>query len=440
MAAVFADVLDQIVHGKNDNIAMLGIFAPWGRGKSYFWSIINDYIGINNILREYTVKKNNDNPSKKISFTNIAFNAWKYQSAPGIWAHLFENIISISPFWVKFWYKLKRNFFSIFINFLLFSIPVCISYILDVKPAIITSAWLASSLGFLSTILSRELNSVSTIIDRFPSKTSFKKHLGLQYDIENELSALFKIWIPKRKIERKRILLYVDDIDRCNCEQIVQVIENIRAILENNEIRRRLVVICSIDSKILYSALKDKYSRIIEPNDLDTIIKAQFDKLFTSTVSLPNLLCGEYNEYFDSLSDYNQYSYSRIFLNYDITKEQCEKQYVMPTIPSENEVHGGLIDEKTIQQYIIQAIEKHRSIFLSPRQMDLIYRRCLFAASLFGIEERYLEEDSLVKLEETVEAIVIASYGDDVSTSDLLNANRKIVETVVPYPYIFDTK
>ena len=48
-----------------------------------------------------------------------------------------------------------------------------------------------------------------------------------------------------------KILLFVDDIDRCSIEKMIKVIESLRIILENKEIQQRVIVLCSVDSNKL---------------------------------------------------------------------------------------------------------------------------------------------------------------------------------------------
>ena len=75
---------------------------------------------------------------------------------------------------------------------------------------------------------------------------------GIQNVLEQDLESLIKsiVWRPKKK----QIILYVDDIDRCATAKMLNVVNSLRLILENAEIQKRMIVICSIDANKLIKA------------------------------------------------------------------------------------------------------------------------------------------------------------------------------------------
>lgn len=62
-----------------------------------------------------------------------------------------------------------------------------------------------------------------------------------------------------RKVNKSRVILYIDDIDRCNSHKLISIIESLRTILENPEIQERLVVICSVDESKLMKAYEMEF-------------------------------------------------------------------------------------------------------------------------------------------------------------------------------------
>lgn len=103
LAECYIKQLDKIAEHTNDNFCMLGIFGPWGRGKTYFFRQIKDLL------------KKRTREDETIKYKIIEFNAWKYQDTPAIWAYLYETIYKeglncvsrcifyIKQFWLKQW-------------------------------------------------------------------------------------------------------------------------------------------------------------------------------------------------------------------------------------------------------------------------------------------------------------------------------------------------
>ena len=76
LAECYVKLIDRACENEQDNVCMFGIFAPWGRGKTYFFRKVKECI-------------NERTDSKAIQYDIVEFNAWKYQETPAIWAYLF---------------------------------------------------------------------------------------------------------------------------------------------------------------------------------------------------------------------------------------------------------------------------------------------------------------------------------------------------------------
>lgn len=95
-----------------------------------------------------------------------------------------------------------------------------------------------------------------------------------------------------------RILLVVDDLDRCQSEHLLAVMESIKLLLEDEEISKRMQVVMLISEDILKHAIWDKYKNLAYPiiqkevgttYEAKKIVRENFEKLFTAHLRLGRL-------------------------------------------------------------------------------------------------------------------------------------------------------
>lgn len=98
-----------------------------------------------------------------------------------------------------------------------------------------------------------------------------------------------------------KILLVVDDLDRCSPEEMLSVIENVRLLLDDSEINSRLQVLMLVDEAVLTHAIETKYAKMIEHRSKDLnvregkdlaredIVYEQIEKLFACHLRLARL-------------------------------------------------------------------------------------------------------------------------------------------------------
>lgn len=411
LATCFVRLIDSISRSNSVNVSMLGIFAPWGRGKTYFFSRVKDIL---------------NNRKDALKYFVISFNAWKYQETPAIWAYLYETLKKELLCWgSRLAFNVWRNSLKLLWSFFIFACPFAITWLFREK--------LPSDSELLVGLLSVTGFILKTIYDNFDSAQylgrkiffgkSFDKALGTQSEIEKELEALlrFKICRP----EKKKVLLYVDDIDRCDYSRITSVIESLRTIIENPEIGKRLVVVCSIDVNILKSALAQKYGSTVEKSgsSLERIVRDQIDKLFVSSISLPQLKKLDYSEYLQELSGERSIEISGTTMTVrskDSLSIGEQPKSVLSDEPTTN------LDIKRLIELILEEVPTVCAT-LTPRQVRILYYRCLFAMNILSEKGEYIDR-------RCIHDIIRKSYSDNevVSGGDDIYNYNEIVSIVVP--------
>ena len=430
----FISAMDAVCSSDLDYVPMLGIFGAWGRGKTYFFKLVKSKLSIR--------------PKSKIHYDLIEFNAWKYQTVPAIWASLFETVYHYKPRLFRAWFWVLQNYISILKDLLLFfSLPLFIWIITKIP---VFSSWnrgadiarwsvFISVLGFFIDLFFKQRDTLESIFSKYSKGVSFTEHLGIQAEIERTLAAFLKAWIRDNNVKNQKVLLYIEDIDRCDNVKMLGIIESLRTVLDHPDIRKRLLVIVSMDSEKLWNALKEKYQALYSEKQLREILIAHFDKLFVGGISLPAINDEESQEYLallgigyhlspDPFDQLNQLLNQELFSF--LSKKDKEK------IPRLQDIDNkSSYDDHTSFRMVLDLIGNSLSQFAdfhpTPRQLNCLIFRTLLAIQLIQEQKR----TALEAIDHTfVDQIIARSYMSD--RPEYLKSIRydREIEMVIPYP------
>lgn len=423
---------------------MIGILGEWGRGKTFLmdetWKFLNE----------------------KKKLVRIDFHAWKYQETPTIWAYLYEkfadsyyNSIPESNLIKKKYRIFKLNlsrFGRKIIIIPLISFIVSLFCFLFTNPSIInvggSTIILTVMFGFISRLFEYK-DSIKELLKKYYSKPTFKNILGSQAEIQKELKHLIKVWSKYNK--ELKILLFVDDIDRCYEDNIVQIIDSLRIMLDDEDISERLIIVTAIDERILKRAIKLKYNTLIVDfdNQINTnhLVTEYIDKLFLVGIRLGDLVPEEKDEFFIELTKLDrennivtlfslleeqnkQYSYSEDEDKSKITNEAfsqnintedtfdqnvnmkdnfdrdfgMEDTFDQSSNGETNFSQDASYDEKNTEEYIgklssveIDLLRQKLQLFkkITPRQIRIFYYRYLIAKNLLIKQYNKIERGNI---------------------------------------------
>jgi hypothetical protein len=320
IAKVFANHIQNLNY---EGGQMAGVFGLWGRGKSYF---------INEVFKILNNEKNTP-------FEIIKFQPWKFQNTPSIWAYLFETFID-NYLKVKWNEKLKRIFrlsverkgkwytwiwplIGTFLGLIVFIIIpfgtkislllTLIKWIGGIGVTIIFTYEIVEFINISKKLSIRILNSISQV-------PSFKDVLGFQAEVQKELVLLIKTW--KKQIQNKRILVFIDDLDRCSEIQLLNIIDSLRVMLDDNEINQNLLVLVALDENKLITAINKKYQKLTENEKNPNLANEYLDKLFISAIKLFPITNDERSEFVRKLASQ---------INGDVPKEDNPDNQLDPT-------------------------------------------------------------------------------------------------------------
>lgn len=400
-----ANDIVEIIHRIPPQIGrMIGIFGPWGRGKTVLiekissllensdknWKKVTNWEKLCQRLR---LQKPIDY-SSETTYELTTFHAWKFQDSPGSWAYLYECFADTyyrkpKSFWrwigwtKYFWRIFKLNAYRTKLIPLLKTIGIgaiaglllwiVVKYEFDKYKelalqlkAVGATAIVTATIFLLDRVLRTYRNKASDLIKRFTTRTSFKNEMGLQAEIQKELQLLLRAWSGNKtkRYPSKKLVLIVEDIDRCSEDKIMSTIDGLRVILENPEVAQSVIIICAVDERVLSRAIFSKYKTLMKkepdtplpiinniypdrysfadyshnsgssekepdlPTEMQILTSEYFDKLFILAIKLGNLNAKERVELIDAFmdSEINETSSKNSDSNNSIDQQENEKE------------------------------------------------------------------------------------------------------------------
>lgn len=274
---------------------MVGIFGKWGRGKTLFCE---------ELFKEL---KKYDN----LYFAK--FQPWKYKEKESLWAYLYETLLDsyidnnkykvFNEHRKIFNLNLKRvGLFSlsyglfILLFFIIFYLT-SFQFKLDFFISILTSLGIPSILFIFKiyTLLIKSKNVTNILYNKYGKRKDYSEYLGFQNEIEKEIKILINTFIT----DNKKLVLFIDDLDRCDEEIIIDVMDSLRLVLEDDEINSKLIIICALDQEILLNSINYKYLT----KDKDVINSNEYiQKFFLLGIKLPSLNSDDINYLVDLFS------------------------------------------------------------------------------------------------------------------------------------------
>lgn len=453
IAAVFAE---HIKNFSKESGQMLCVTGKWGRGKTYFVKEVCNQLGID--FEDNTSSKNS-------KFHFVRFHAWKYQNTPAIWAYLYEvllnnyvstylrswrydlllkllfsfltvlilwlGLVCFNPVFLDIKYILiipflslsfllprigkiaKVNYFrkgwlSFSWNILIvlvalgwsfyFSLPERIGILWDILTWSSKGVALGLSLLKISSFLSLANKPLKQFLSNFSSIPSFQHVLGFQSEIQRELIAILKA----QASNSKRLLLFIDDLDRCSENRMIEIVDALRVMLEDPEIIKRMIVLVAVDETKLKKAVRSKYKELYDKGngDLKRLEMEYLDKLFISGIKLGALSQDDRIEFFKKIIEEdgnvltNERSFSKINTESIDVKELGSQAKQSSSSKDPNVTNEAVTEQTDSKSEVIKELnDKEKKIFveklkeyndLSPRQIRIIYYRYRLGRNLWA--------------------------------------------------------
>jgi hypothetical protein len=278
----YSDAFLRIINFR-ENIPPLyfGIIAPDNFGKSDLLSILK-----NKIISSSFIKK-----------IVIEFNPWSFEADDTIWASILMSIhTGLEKEFGRNtlnWMRIRKNFFpdyksvSIFLFKLIITTGLIIALIfIDYTKNILSNILIVSSLFLSSLILLKDIinvikNFIFSLSDLLKKirKPDWSKELGFMNEIKTEF---FDFINPVIKDNDYKLILLIDDLDKCSIEKIYLVIKVLSLIKYSD---CPIYVFLTYDSKKIDESLRNYYQIKYHKNITDS--KYIMNKLINVPFCLP---------------------------------------------------------------------------------------------------------------------------------------------------------
>ena len=253
---------NEIISNKNIEPLNIGIYANWGSGKTQIFYFIKEFLNSN---------KKNDKQSYNCEI--IDFDAWMYDDQERIWANLIMTILNHCNkhhfFYLRYTINKFARYFSehwqeMLIKFFMFVVVfIFIGYInltmnFPIVEKIFELDLLTQSIIILLLIIMPELSKIGFVkIDKEFLKCfklpSYKEQLGFKNEIQNLVD--FALYFLSNN-GKKRIVLFIDNLDRCSYNNIKQILDSICQFLEICKTpNTNLISVFAMDEDIIKNAL-----------------------------------------------------------------------------------------------------------------------------------------------------------------------------------------
>jgi KAP-like P-loop domain-containing protein len=227
---------------------------------------------------------------------SVTFNAWQFEDSKQTWAGLASQVSRTiettlpwhSRQWLKLNYTWKERKRELILTLLLPAAVVCIvaglvrvgffSQIGIGKPEgaglLLPAGSVLLTIWFVSSQLLKVAVPISERVLSYVRMPDYREQMGFQHRVRDDLKFLHTFLLKRRP--GCRVVVYIDDLDRCSENKIMEILQAINLILASSE----FFVFVGMDTEMIYRAIKSYYKEQVPErfpeNYLSKIIQISF--------------------------------------------------------------------------------------------------------------------------------------------------------------------
>jgi len=275
---IYARALAEVVRNSTPRFAV-GVFGQWGTGKSTLMKTIRKEL------------------KRDPSIVTVWFNAWRYEREEYLIVPLLDTIREHTDAWVD---ELRRQAEADAAR------KGALDQMIGVGERVSKALWKAGVQLAKAARFSAKLGVVDVELDVGAALENGQRSVSLYHDSYREMRTAFRSF--KESVDkaaggtdlRPRIVVFVDDLDRCLPEEALQVLESMKLFFDE----LGFVFVVGLDKEVIQRAIEFKY-RGTTPSTANGEQVAEgseyVKKIFQVPFALPTIAGADVTGYFDSL-------------------------------------------------------------------------------------------------------------------------------------------
>lgn len=289
----------------------IGIYAAWGMGKSFLMQLIREAL-------------ERDQPPDAPEFILVDFNAWVYSGSDNLWAGLVSRIYervekrlgtkTITGFRLS--KKERRRFQLLPLRVILSAVPAAVlvlisnwdqlsrlwSDVLGVTSVIALIVGLVSAFRITYDLVSKTFVERAQQFRQMAERPDFRDKIGFMADVKAEIDFVVDLLQQQSQGKQTRLVIFIDDLDRCPPAKAVEVLEAIMLLLSEDRAgddaagASPFYVFLGLDARVLVKAVEERYGKVLVEAGisgyeyLDKIVQIPFTIPATDETGIKNYI------------------------------------------------------------------------------------------------------------------------------------------------------
>lgn len=372
----YADIVSETAINTNEEPLTIGVFGLWGAGKSTLLNLISN------------------NYEEKDGIVCVSINAWMFESYEDAKSAIMEALLRELKEKEKLSEEIKKSFTALIkkVDFLKVGTKVAFS-----AAPIIASIATGNPLPLILNLPS-DTNGIETVIKNVSESVKGIKENYLKDEENINDSIVNNVRNFRNEFEEtlqsdeiKRVVVLIDDLDRCQPERIIETLEVIKLFLSV----KKTTFIIAADENVIQYAIKKNYPNIDGFNiELD---KEYIEKMIQVPIQIPELSSKDIQNYLlllvlEKYMDLDKFETlvsvltdQRLMIKPDVIEiEQIEEIYgsINDSISFENreeykEVMNVILQIRKIASHTLKGnprqVKRFLNTFITKRKLSKIY-------------------------------------------------------------------
>jgi hypothetical protein len=294
-------IVEFLLHRDTSPPLTVGILAPWGQGKTTLMHLIREAVekkqpkpptnaGVHSettLAQFLDLLESSVSPPTKLQYPTVWFNAWTYQSCEQLWAGMAHAIISQlvdklpsqldkENFWLRLQLKridiakVRKDVHRVILERALpraaaFAALGVAGILVLLSAAVVSGpsvSYLRLGGGFGAAVslvggvwkwMSERKKSLAKTLDgrfdKYVRQPDYESKMGFFYQMQEDLRRVFDLLVD----EKKPLIVFVDDVDRCTPGKAAELIEAINMFLSGDYARCYFVI--GMDAQVVATSL-----------------------------------------------------------------------------------------------------------------------------------------------------------------------------------------